>query len=294
MIDPPGNWPDLRLRAVLRLLRMHYEASVGHIGGNLSCLDLLLGLHHQVMGPGDQFVLSKGHAAGAYYVTLWSVGRLSDDDLCRFHKENTRLCGHPPASGIEDILFATGSLGHGLGLANGLALAKRLKGDSGRVYCLTSDGEWNEGSCWESLIFAKHQKLDNLTIVVDLNGLQGFGTTSEVANLGKLADKFRAFGLEAREVDGHDPEAIRGALEGARHGPDVVVASTRKGNGVSFMEGRMEWHYLPLTGPLYHQAVEELTQHAKRLLPVPRRGFEPAGFRVPDGRPGVQGPGALA
>jgi transketolase len=113
---------------------MHYESRVGHIGGNLSCLDLLLTLHHDVLGPEDQFVLSKGHSAGAYSVTLWTLGRLGDDDLRQFHGEGTRLSGHPPAARIEEILFATGSLGHGLSLAAGLALAKRLKGEPGRVY----------------------------------------------------------------------------------------------------------------------------------------------------------------
>ena len=124
-----------------------------------------------------------------------------------------------PTSGIDDILFATGSLGHGLSLAAGLALAKRLKGEPGRVYCLTSDGEWNEGSCWEALIFARHHRLDNLTIMVDLNGLQGFGTTREVADLEPLAEKFRAFGLPTEEIDGHDPDAIRRALRSRRTRP---------------------------------------------------------------------------
>ena len=154
------TWDQLSRAARLRLLRMHYESGVGHIGGNLSCLDLMLVLHQEVIGPDDQFVLSKGHAAGAYYVTLWSLGRLADDDLAPFHKDGTRLSGHPPAAGIDDILFATGSLGHGLALASGLALAKRLRGEPGRVFCLTSDGEWNEGSCWEALIFARHQRLE--------------------------------------------------------------------------------------------------------------------------------------
>ena len=129
--DKPETWDELRGRARLRLLRMHYESGVGHIGGNLSCLDLMLVLHHEILGHADQFVLSKGHSAGAYYVTLWSLGRLDEDDLRQFHKDGTRLSGHPPTSGIEEILFATGSLGHGLSLAAGLALAKQLKGEPG-------------------------------------------------------------------------------------------------------------------------------------------------------------------
>jgi len=252
------SWEELRRRARLRLLRMHFESRVGHIGGNLSCLDLLLVLHHQVLGPDDHFVLSKGHSAGAYYVTLWSLGKLTDDDLLCFHRDGTLLSGHPPASGIEDIVFATGSLGHGLSLASGLAMARRLKGESGRVFCLTSDGEWNEGSCWEALIFARHHGLANLTVLVDLNGLQGFGTTREVADLDPLAARFRAFGVPAREVDGHDATAIHRAVAADRGELSAIVARTRKGHGVSFMEDRMEWHYLAMTEAQYARAVREI------------------------------------
>jgi transketolase len=241
-----------------RLLQMHYESGVGHIGGNLSCLELLLTLHHEVMGTADRFILSKGHAAGALYVTVWSLGKLSDEDLKQFHKDATRLPAHPPPDGIADILFATGSLGHGLGLAAGVALGKKLTGEVGRVFCLMSDGEWNEGSNWESLAFIAHQKLDNLVILLDLNGLQGFGSTEEVNNLDPLADKLASFGLSVSTIDGHDPTAIAAALApqlGAR--PSAVVARTVKGHGVSFMENRMEWHYLPMNAAQYAQAIEE-------------------------------------
>jgi transketolase len=258
MVAKLVDFDALRNRAKLRLLRMHHESKVGHIGGNLSCLDLLLYLHHQVLEPRDQFILSKGHAAGALYVTFWTLGLLTDQELDSFHKENTRLSGHPPARGIPEILFATGSLGHGLSLSAGLALARRLKAEPGRVYCLTSDGEWNEGSCWEALIFARHQRLQNLTILVDVNGLQGFGTTKEVADLEPLGAKFRAFGVTTVEVDGHDASAIAHALVERGAGPLVVLARTRKGCGVSFMEGRMEWHYLPLNDSQYQQAVQEI------------------------------------
>ncbi len=249
---------DVVREARLRLLRMHYESGVGHIGGNLSCLDVLLTLHHRVLGGQDQFVLSKGHAAGALYVTLWSRGQLSDDDLKQFHKEQTKLAGHPPVSGVPGVLFATGSLGHGLGLAAGLALGKRLTGQSGRVYCVMSDGEWNEGSTWEALTFAAHQQLERLTFIVDLNGLQGFGTTAEVADLGHLPDKLRGFGVHLLEIDGHDPTAIEAALRTEADRPVAIVARTVKGAGVSFMEHKMEWHYLPLTAAQYEQARAEI------------------------------------
>lgn len=250
-----------RQNAARRLLQMHFESGVGHIGGNLSALDLLLTVYHDFMGESDRFILSKGHAAGALYITLWSMGRLADEELQQFHRDNTLLGGHPPAQGLPDIPFATGSLGHGLGLSCGIALAKCLKQESGRVLCLTSDGEWNEGSSWESFIFARHRDLTNLTILVDQNGLQGFGTTREVANLSPLAEKFRAFGSTTIEVDGHDPAAIlQGISTEFDHGPLVVVANTTKGHGVSFMEDRVEWHYLPLSQELYDQACLEVSR----------------------------------
>jgi transketolase len=247
-------------RARLRLLQMHYESRVGHLGGNLSALDLLLALFHDVMGSQDQFVLSKGHAAGALYIALWTLGRLSEAELKEFHRDGTRLSGHPPARGIDDVLFATGSLGHGLGLAAGLALGKRFQEQAGRIFCVTSDGEWNEGSTWESLIFSRHQKLSNLVVIIDQNGLQGFGTTREVADIAPLSEKFRTFGVETLEVDGHDLPALIGALRtSSAEGPLFVVAQTRKGCGVSFMQDRMEWHYLPLTAEQYALAVQEVS-----------------------------------
>ena len=260
MLEEWDSFVRMSHQARLRLLRMHYESGVGHVGGNLSCLDILLTLHHRVMQPPDRFILSKGHSAGALYVTLWTLGRISEDELKSFHRDNTRLSGHPPPSAIPEILFATGSLGHGLSLAAGLALAKKLRREAGRVYCLLSDGEWNEGFTWESLIFAKHHRLENLTMIVDLNGLQGFGLTREVADLEPLAEKFQTFGLHTREIDGHDCEELREALAEHPAGPNVVVARTRKGRGVSFMENRMEWHYLPMGEDLYRQAIEELEQ----------------------------------
>ncbi len=242
-----------------RLLRMHYESGVGHIGGNLSALDVLMCLYHTVLRPEDTFLLSKGHAAGALYIALWSRDRLADTDLQQFHRDGTRLSGHPPANGIADIPFATGSLGHGLALAAGLALGKKLKHEAGRVFCLMSDGEMNEGSVWETVIFARQQALDNLTFVVDLNGLQGFGTTKDVADLEPLAEKFRAFGLPTTEIDGHDSSAVSAALACRATGPHAIIARTVKGHGVSFMENKVEWHYLPLTATQYFQALEELS-----------------------------------
>ena len=241
-----------------RLLQMHFESGVGHIGGNLSALDAMLIVFHEYLSGEDKFVLSKGHSAGALYTTLWSLGRLQDQDLKLFHKDNTLLAGHPPAKGIADIPFATGSLGHGLSLAAGTALAFRLKNNDAQVVCLTSDGEWQEGSTWEALIFACHHRLFNLTVLVDHNNLQGFGSTSDVASMSPLWDRLHGFDVDLQIIDGHDLDAIRAALKSERQRLRIIILRTIKGHGVSFMENRMEWHYLPLTEDQYRKAIEEI------------------------------------
>jgi transketolase len=217
----------------------------------------MMAIMHRGMSEIDVFVLSKGHSAGALYICLWSLGKLTDEELQTFHKEGTRLSGHPAPNAIPEIQFATGSLGHGLSLAAGLALGKRLRGEPGRVFCLMSDGEWQEGSNWEALIFLVHHRLP-VTIVVDANGLQGFGSTTEVAGQESLSPQFRAHGCPTGEVDGHNQTAMADLLLSGPIGPYAVVATTNKGRGISFMENRMEWHYLPLTAELYAQALEEL------------------------------------
>ena len=247
---------ELEKRARKRLLKMHFDAGVGHIGGNLSSLDAMLVLHHQVMNPEDVFILSKGHSAGALYVTQWTKGWLTDADLASFHKDGTKIAGHPICS--EHIPFATGSLGHGLSDAIGMALGYKLQGIKNHVYCLTSDGEWQEGSNWEALIFAVNNKLTNLTILVDENGLQGFGKTSEMSSGASLFQRLQQFGVWAEQVDGHNHEALQHALQVAsEYQVRVIVCKTTKGHGVSFMENRMEWHYLPLNAEQYKAALEE-------------------------------------
>jgi transketolase len=241
-----------------RLLRMHFDSGVGHIGGNLSALDALLILFNEYLAGDDQFILSKGHSAGALYIALWSVGKLSEQDLCSFHRDDTLLAGHPPAQGIADIAFATGSLGHGLSLAAGTALGFKLKGANAQVVCLTSDGEWQEGSTWEALIFASHHRLKALTVLVDHNNLQGFGSTAEVASMSPLWQRLQGFEVDLQVIDGHDPDAIRAALASAQTRPRVIFLRTVKGRGVSFLEHRMDSHYLPLTAQQFQTAIDEL------------------------------------
>jgi transketolase len=253
---PSEDLASVARHARRRLLRMHYESRIGHLGGNLSALDALITLHHRVIGPLDNFILSKGHAAGALYITLWSMGLLAEDDLSTFHADGTLLAGHPVPGWSEHIPVATGSLGHGFPVALGMALKRHLNGEAGHVYCLTSDGEWQEGAMWEALIFWAHRKLSNITVFVDVNGLQGFGTTREVASMDDLGRRLAGFGIAALHVDGHDHEAIAAAARG--HPGTVILLHTVKGKGVSFMENRMEWHYLPLSSEQYAAALREL------------------------------------
>ncbi|HLW23284.1 MAG TPA: 1-deoxy-D-xylulose-5-phosphate synthase N-terminal domain-containing protein [Steroidobacteraceae bacterium] len=258
-----SHWAPLARLARRRLLRMHFESRIGHLGGNLSALDALLVLHHRLMRPGDDFILSKGHAAGALYVTLWSLGLLSEEDLASFHGEGTRLAGHPVPGWSERIGIATGSLGHGFPVALGMALKRHLEHERGHLYCLTSDGEWQEGAMWEALIFWAHRRLPNLTVLIDVNGLQGFGSTREVASMEDLGPRLKAFGLAVVDVDGHDHEAIAAAA--AAHPGALILLHTVKGKGVSFMENRMEWHYLPLSEAQYAAALGELEEPAATL-----------------------------
>jgi transketolase len=241
-----------------QLLTMHYRSRVGHLGGNLSAIDAMMILHHEIMGKDDRFILSKGHSAGAYYITLWSLGLITELELTTFHKDDTRLAGHPPAQGIPQILFSTGSLGHGLSLAAGLALAARLRGERHRIFCLTSDGEWQEGSTVEALVFACHHELSNLTILVDHNGLQGFGSTAEVATMDPLSHMLSGFTVDLRRCDGHDLQALRDTVTALSNRPVVVIMDTCKGHGVPDFEGRMESHYLPLTESQYQAAMTRL------------------------------------
>ena len=253
-----NNFEEIRVKARLRMLQMHYDSGVGHIGGNLSALDAMLYLHHYVMSTEDQFVLSKGHAAGALYVTLWSRGILQESDLCSFHDDGTLLSGHPPPRRLEGIPVATGSLGHGLPMACGMALARKLRKQPGQIFCLCSDGEWQEGSNWEALIFARHHNLSNLVVLVDVNGLQGFGSTQTVASMNDLGKYMEAFGLRTRELDGHLEASLEQINTRSVEDRWCYLLQTVKGKGISFMENRLEWHYLPLDEASYRQALAEL------------------------------------
>ncbi|MEY2844924.1 MAG: hypothetical protein RL076_470 [Chloroflexota bacterium] len=232
-----------------QLILMHAHANVGHLGGNLSCLDALYHAFAQLQ-PQDRFILSKGHSAGALYVVLAAYDVIPSDSLSTFHRDDTKLPGHPPANSIDAIPFATGSLGHGLSLAAGFALSQRMRGTTAHTICLTSDGEWQEGSTWEALIFLCHHQLSNLTILIDNNGWQGFGATQHVASMHDLPDKLRAFPLQLMSCDGHDSAAIVAALQTPATAPRCIVLNTMKGRGLPELADTLQSHYLPPT-PLH-------------------------------------------
>ncbi len=243
------------------------RADVGHIGSALSIADLLAVLYGTVLrGAGtddpdrDRFILSKGHAGLALYAALHLVGALGEDELRSFCGEETLLGVHPERA-VRGVDFSSGSLGHGLSIGAGAALAARLQDSGRRVFVLVSDAECNEGSLWEAVMFAAHHALSNLIAIVDVNGQQALGRTEDVLDLAPLGERWRAFGWDVRDVDGHDTAGLRGVvsnLDTAAGPPHVLVAHTTFGKGVSFMESRIEWHYLPLTDEEYARAGREL------------------------------------
>lgn len=240
------------------------RAHVGHIGPALSVADIIAVLFDGVVrGVGtdapdrDRLVLSKGHAGLALYAALHCKGALSREQLDTYCQDGSLLGTHPEHA-LPGIDFSTGSLGHGLSFGAGAALAARMDGSGRRAFVLVSDAECNEGSLWEAAMFAAHHRLSALTVVVDRNGQQALGKTAEVLDLDPLASKWRAFGWRAEDVDGHDVEALRAALAARPDAPGVVIAKTVAGRGVSFMEGQVRWHYMPMTDDEYARACAEV------------------------------------
>lgn len=255
-----------RIRQIV--IEQSRRADVGHIGSSLSIADILAALFDGSLSFGaaddperDRLILSKGHAALALYAALNASGRLSDEELASFCSDGTALGVHPEPT-VEGIDFGTGSLGHGLPVGAGAALAARWQRSARRVFVLVSDAECNEGSVWEAAIFAGHHRLGNLVAIADLNGQQALGYTKDVLDLSEMTAAWRAFGWDVHEVDGHDAEAISGwlrRLRGAER-PTLLAARTTFGKGVSFMESRIEWHYWPLSEGQYREAIAELAE----------------------------------
>jgi transketolase len=252
---------DARERCATTLLKLYKTANAGHIGSSLSCLEILTDLCFRRMAQEDSLVLSKGHAAGALYTTLSLSGRLPEANLETFYLDGTLLAAHPPCSGaIKSIPFGTGSLGHGLSLACGLAFSQQFTGKTMHVYVVLSDGDCNEGATWEAVLFAAHHRLGNLTVIVDLNGIQGIGYTKDVLQLEPIVDKWRAFGFAVAVAEnGNDFNSLALAHTQVSNsaGPRCVIARTIKGHSISFMQDQIEWHYLPMKDAQYAQALEE-------------------------------------
>jgi len=255
-------------QAIARIiLEQSKRAHVGHIGSALSIADIIAALYGRVLKipdpdapERDRFVLAKGHAVLAVYAALYLKGWLSEAQLNTFCADGSLLGVHPERN-LRGIDFSTGSLGQGLSFAAGAALAARLEGSPRRVFVLVSDAECNEGSVWEAAMFAAHHQLANLVAIVDCNGQQALGYTKQVLDLSPLADRWRAFGWDVQEADGHDCEQLATLLDGFQTEagrPHVLIAHTTFGKGVSYMEHQIKWHYWPMSDDEYAQAIAEI------------------------------------
>jgi transketolase len=249
-----------------------YHAGSGHSGGSLSSVEILWTLYSEVLNvrpddphwpDRDRFVLSKGHAAPALYVILAREGFFPPEELASLRRAGSMLQGHPDMRKTPGVEVSTGSLGMGISVGVGMALAARLGGKRYGVYVLVGDGELQEGQNWEAMMAAAKYRLANLVIIVDRNRVQLDGPTEEIMPLGHVADKMRSFGLEVTECDGHDCRALYDALRWAaeaRDGPRAIVAHTVKGKGVSFMEGESAWHGRRIGDEDYAAAKRELEE----------------------------------
>ena len=254
----------------VEILRMLTEAGSGHTGGSLSAADIVTALYfykirHKPENPTwrdrDRFILSKGHAAPVLYAALALSGYFDRSLLKTLRKIGSPLQGHPCSKKLPGIEISTGSLGQGLSIANGIALGLKIDGLSSRVYCLLGDGETQEGQVWEAAMTASHYKLDNLCAIIDNNGLQIDGHCCNVMCIEPLVKKWEAFGWNVIDIKGHDMEAIVRALDEAgtvKSKPTMIVARTIKGKGVSFFEGKVEYHGLAPTPEELEKALKEL------------------------------------
>ncbi|HEY9713766.1 MAG TPA: transketolase [Chroococcales cyanobacterium] len=256
------------------IIEQSKRAGVGHIGSALSVADIIACLYNNVMNVSapqeahqgdnqrDRFVLSKGHAALGLYAAFYLRGWISEETLNTFCGDGSRLGVHPEHA-LKGVDFATGSLGQGLSFGVGAALAAKRQGSARRSFVLLSVAECNEGSVWEAIMFASHHKLSNLIAIIDLNGQQAFGYTEDVINLSPMAEKWRAFGFDVHEVDGHDVGAMTRTIESLNTvsgAPHVLIARTTFGKGVSFMERQIKWHYSPLSQSEFETAMAELEE----------------------------------
>lgn len=249
---------------------MHARSKSSHIGSALSIVDLLAVLYFRILNldaknykkmSRDRLILSKGHAASALYATLVKKGIINKDKLQGYCLDGGSLCGHCDDFRLPGIEATTGSLGHGLSVASGMAFAAKYDEIKNKIFVIMGDGECNEGSVWEAAMFASHNKLDNITVIIDRNHLQGLGNTEKVMKIDPLLDKWKAFGWQGCYVDGHNLAHLLRALRKLpfkKSCPTVIIANTIKGKGISFMENRLEWHYRSPSDEHLARALKEL------------------------------------
>lgn len=231
-----------------KVLEMLYKTQSSHLGGNMSCVEILVALYYNILKHSDHFILSKGHCVATLYAILADKGIIPKKLLETYYQKGG-LLGH--ATRMKGIEVSTGSLGHGLPIGIGMALADR----NHKVYVLMSDGEMQAGTTWESALFASHYKLDNLVVIVDYNKWQAFGKTNEVLNLEPLRNKWKAFNWNICEINGHDFKNLLDALNEKRNKPHIIIAHTIKGKGVSDYEDKLESHYYNLNEEQYKKAI---------------------------------------
>lgn len=261
---------ELAKRIRIHALRMTSRGGSSHIAAVLSMTDIVAVLYGSELNvnpddpkmPGrDRFILSKGHAGAGVYAALAESGFFPVEKLDTHYQDGSDLSGHVSHLGIPGVEFSTGSLGHGLGVGSGMALAAKLAGKEHRVFVLLSDGECDEGSNWEAILFSAHHKLDNLVAIIDFNKIQSLAPVAETIALEPFADKWRAFGWEVFECPGHDHDALKAtfaAMKQSTGKPKVLLAHTTKGKGVSFMENTVLWHYRTAKGDEFDAALAEL------------------------------------
>ena len=261
---------ELANKVRVDVVKMTSRGKSSHVGSAMSIADIMAVLYAKVlhvdpknptMPDRDRFILSKGHAGAAVYATLAECGFFSTSVLDTHYQDGSSLSGHVSHKGVPGVEFSTGSLGHGLSVGAGMALSAKKKGLGHRVFVLLSDGECDEGSNWEAILFSAHHELDNLVVIIDYNKLQSMDTISKTLRLEPFADKFESFGWHVEEVDGHDHEQLREVLSKRKpcpSKPTCILAHTTKGKGVSFMENQVLWHYRSPQGEELQNALEEL------------------------------------
>ncbi|PUA39896.1 transketolase [Paenibacillus elgii] len=249
------------------ILHMTHYSKSSHVGTALSIVDILYTLYFKIMNVDpstpkmqnrDKFILSKGHGSVALYATLAEKGFFNKEILDKYYVDHGILPGHLDMEAAPGIELSTGSLGHGLSVGVGMAIANKVDKNDGKVYVVLGDGECNEGSVWEAVMLAATLKLNNVTAIIDYNKLQGFGRTNEIINQENMAERWKAFGWNVVEVDGHNLQQLEDAFYSENEGPKAIIAHTIKGSGVSFMADRLDWHYRSPNEEQLLAAIKEL------------------------------------